>query len=97
MVPKWLDGAWGRSFIQDRISTSDISIVIRYASVLVQFHISDEKASTLIFHRQVPDNREQYVHQIGRTGRAGTEGAAYTYITASESEKAQMLIDVMKM
>ncbi|MBI5005283.1 MAG: C-terminal helicase domain-containing protein, partial [Candidatus Lloydbacteria bacterium] len=30
-----------------------------------------------------PNTREDYIHRIGRTGRAGKGGQAYTFISAS--------------
>ena len=35
----------------------------------------------------VPNDGEDYVHRIGRTARAETEGTAYTFITEKEQNK----------
>jgi superfamily II DNA/RNA helicase len=37
-----------------------------------------------IFNYDVPVHSEDYVHRIGRTGRAGREGFAFTLVTAKE-------------
>lgn len=39
---------------------------------------------THVINYSVPDDLEAYVHRIGRTGRAGKEGTAITFITKSE-------------
>ena len=36
----------------------------------------------------MPENPEDYVHRIGRTGRAQQEGDAFTILTADELENA---------
>ena len=37
-----------------------------------------------VINYRVPENPEDYVHRIGRTGRATTEGDAFTLLTADE-------------
>jgi ATP-dependent RNA helicase RhlE len=44
--------------------------------------------SHVINHR-VPENAEDYVHRIGRTGRAEAEGDAFTILTADELDYAK--------
>lgn len=39
-----------------------------------------------VFNFDVPMHAEDYVHRIGRTGRAGREGAAFMIITKSDSK-----------
>ncbi len=34
----------------------------------------------------IPDDPENYLHRIGRTGRMGKDGVAYTFVTPSEGE-----------
>lgn len=41
-----------------------------------------------VINYRVPENAEDYVHRIGRTGRAETEGDAFTILTADELEFA---------
>lgn len=38
----------------------------------------------LVINYDVPTDAESYVHRIGRTARAGTEGSAYTFIAPKE-------------
>ena len=42
-----------------------------------------------------PNNSEDYVHRIGRTGRRDKTGTAYTLFTPSNSAKAKDLMDVL--
>jgi ATP-dependent RNA helicase RhlE len=42
-----------------------------------------------VINYRVPENAEDYVHRIGRTGRAETDGDAFTLLTADELEYAQ--------
>jgi len=43
---------------------------------------------THVINYRVPENAEDYVHRIGRTGRAEKEGDAFTLLTADELEYA---------
>ncbi|WP_171903799.1 DEAD/DEAH box helicase [Cellulosilyticum sp. I15G10I2] len=40
----------------------------------------------LIINYDIPQNKESYVHRIGRTGRAGKEGKAITFLTPYEEK-----------
>ncbi len=42
---------------------------------------------THVINYSIPQNPEAYVHRIGRTGRAGKEGTAITFVTPAESRK----------
>ncbi len=46
----------------------------------------DIPAVSHIFNFDVPTHSEDYVHRIGRTGRAGRKGAAFTIVTRSEGK-----------
>ena len=41
---------------------------------------------TLVINYDIPQNKESYVHRIGRTGRAGKEGKAVTLMTLKEEK-----------
>lgn len=38
----------------------------------------------LVINYMCPNHLEDYVHRVGRTGRAGQKGTAYTFITEDE-------------
>ncbi len=42
-----------------------------------------------VINYRVPENAEDYVHRIGRTGRAAAEGDAFTILTADELDFAK--------
>ena len=42
-----------------------------------------------VINYQVPENAEDYVHRIGRTGRANREGDAFTLLSADELDHAK--------
>ncbi len=42
-----------------------------------------------VINYRVPENAEDYVHRIGRTGRAESEGDAFTILTADELDYAK--------
>ena len=43
-----------------------------------------------------PNNSEDYVHRIGRTGRASKAGTAYTFFTRKNGPRAKELISVLQ-
>ena len=43
--------------------------------------IKDVKNITHVLNYDYPNNSEDYVHRIGRTGRAGSKGTAITLFT----------------
>jgi ATP-dependent RNA helicase RhlE len=52
----------------------------------------DIKNLSHVFNYDVPNNPEDYVHRIGRTGSAGKKGKAYTIFNQKE-EKNILLIE----
>ena len=44
----------------------------------------DISGVTHVYHFDIPQDPESYVHRIGRTGRAGKQGLAYTFVTPRE-------------
>ncbi len=49
----------------------------------------DISGVTHVINYRVPENAEDYVHRIGRTGRAESEGDAFTILTADEIDFAK--------
>ena len=46
----------------------------------------DVKGVTHVINFDLPDSIEEYTHRIGRTGRAGLEGTATSFLTASDDK-----------
>ncbi|KAK7100514.1 probable ATP-dependent RNA helicase DDX43 [Littorina saxatilis] len=55
----------------------------------------DVKDITHVLNFDFPRNIEEYVHRIGRTGRAGRTGIAITFLTRGDWRSAQQLINIM--
>ncbi len=51
----------------------------------------DISSVTHVINYTVPENAEDYVHRIGRTGRAKREGDAYTLLSADELPNAESI------
>ncbi|MDE2385472.1 MAG: DEAD/DEAH box helicase [Alphaproteobacteria bacterium] len=49
-----------------------------------------------VFNFDVPIHSEDYVHRIGRTGRAGREGHAFTMVTREESKYINAILALIK-
>jgi ATP-dependent RNA helicase RhlE len=54
----------------------------------------DIKDVPAVFNFDVPFNAEDYVHRIGRTGRAGASGLAVTLVSGSD---ARLMADIEKL
>ncbi len=46
----------------------------------------DIEGITHIFNYDIPEDPDSYIHRIGRTGRAGEKGKAYTFVTPKNQE-----------
>lgn len=55
----------------------------------------DIKGVGLVVNFDPPNNAEDYVHRIGRTGRAGAKGVAITLLTQDDGNKARNIMEVM--
>src|SRR3990167_4616243 len=49
-----------------------------------------------VFNYDAPFHPEDYVHRIGRTGRAGKEGAAYMLIAPSDAKFYRAILDTVR-
>lgn len=56
----------------------------------------DVKDIKCVINYDFPGSMEDYVHRIGRTGRAGAKGKAYTYFTAANARFAKDLIKILE-
>lgn len=52
----------------------------------------DVKDLGLVINYECPNHLEDYVHRVGRTGRAGSKGSAYTFITPQQAQYAGDLV-----
>jgi superfamily II DNA/RNA helicase len=72
----------------------------RFRSGTLQYLIASDVAArgldiplvSHIFNFDVPIHADDYVHRIGRTARAGREGASYTLVTRAETKYLEAII-----
>ncbi|KAK6606863.1 DEAD/DEAH box helicase [Botrytis cinerea] len=55
----------------------------------------DVRNITHVFNYDYPNNSEDYIHRIGRTGRAGQKGTAITLFTTDNQKQARDLVNVL--
>jgi superfamily II DNA/RNA helicase len=51
----------------------------------------DVKGVSHVFNFDAPWHPDDYVHRIGRTGRAGAKGKAYTFVTKADEEAIESI------
>jgi superfamily II DNA/RNA helicase len=51
----------------------------------------DIKDVPAVFNIDIPFNAEDYIHRIGRTGRAGAKGKAFTFVTKADEEAIESI------
>ncbi|KAI3433563.1 hypothetical protein D9Q98_003374 [Chlorella vulgaris] len=56
----------------------------------------DVKDLVLVVNYDVPNHHEDYVHRVGRTGRAGAKGTAITFIGPDEEQYAPDLVKALR-
>ncbi|MET0363595.1 MAG: DEAD/DEAH box helicase [Sphingobium sp.] len=67
----------------DKFNTGKINILV--ASDVAARGL-DVKGVSHVFNFDAPWHPDDYVHRIGRTGRAGATGTAYTFVTKNDAE-----------
>merc|ERR1719291_1039056 len=56
----------------------------------------DVKDIKYVINYDFPGSIEDYVHRVGRTGRAGATGSSYTFFTQDKFKHARDLVNVLK-
>merc|ERR1711957_900183 len=56
----------------------------------------DVKDIKYVINYDFPNNIEDYIHRVGRTGRAGATGSSYTFFTPDKFKHAGDLVAVLK-
>jgi ATP-dependent RNA helicase RhlE len=56
----------------------------------------DVTGISLVINFDLPDNSEDYVHRIGRTGRAGMSGKAVSFVTHQEKSQIRQIERLIK-
>lgn len=56
----------------------------------------DVKGIELVLNFDLPENAEDYVHRIGRTGRAGSTGQAISFVSPNEMREVKKIEGIIK-
>ena len=64
--------------------------------LILNFLSTDVDDVKFVINYDYPNNSEDYVHRIGRTGRLDKTGTAYTFFTPTNGNKAKDLIAVLQ-
>ncbi len=56
----------------------------------------DIKGVDAVFNFDVPFGADDYVHRIGRTGRAGAEGKSFTFVSGDDDRLLQNIVSLIK-
>merc|ERR1712194_198647 len=56
----------------------------------------DVKDIKYVINYDFPNSIEDYVHRVGRTGRAGATGSSYTFFTRDKFKHARDLVNVLR-
>lgn len=50
----------------------------------------------MVVNYDMPSCAEDYVHRIGRTGRAGASGVAYSFFTTANAKMARQIVNILQ-
>jgi len=85
-----------REYVLSQFRKGEVSVMVATDVASRGIDIDD---IGVVINYDFPDGRggiEDYVHRIGRTGRAGKKGIAYTFFTQKNSRRAKELITLME-
>jgi ATP-dependent RNA helicase DeaD len=82
-----------REKVLKKFKDSNIDILIATDVAARGLDISD---ISHVVNYSIPQDPESYVHRVGRTGRAGKEGIAVTFVTPRETMQLRLIKNVSK-
>lgn len=77
-----------RNVVIKRFKQRDLTVVVATDVAARGIDVPD---LTHVINFSIPEDHESYVHRVGRTGRAGKEGIAITFINKGETRILQFL------
>lgn len=109
MVDELVEHLSARGYLADKLH-GDMSqqmrerVMNRFRKKNIEFLVAtdvaarglDVKEIEVVFNYDLPNDGEDYVHRIGRTGRAGSSGKAVTLVAGREVYKLQNIIRFTK-
>ena len=88
------------SFILIGANLNLCSLFLLFFLSTVQTHwlplAADVKDIGVVINYDMPPNAEDYVHRIGRTGRAGATGTAYSFFTDENFKMSREIVQILK-
>ncbi|MCT2538183.1 DEAD/DEAH box helicase [Aquibacillus koreensis] len=74
-------------------------VMQRFRDMKIQYLVATDVAArgldvegvTHVFNYDIPQDVESYIHRIGRTGRAGGEGIAVTFVASKDSQYLKLI------
>lgn len=81
-----------RDWVLNEFKRGSTSILVATDVAARGLDVDDVK---FVINYDYPNNSEDYIHRIGRTGRRNRTGTAYTLFTPSNSPKAKDLVSVL--
>ncbi|VEU82120.1 DEAD/DEAH box helicase [Acholeplasma hippikon] len=82
-----------RNYVMSRFRNKQLSLLIATDVAARGLDISDVE---LVINYDLPQQDEVYVHRIGRTGRAGKKGKAYSFVTPRKRRMIEVLSKFIK-
>ncbi|KAL1839682.1 hypothetical protein VTJ49DRAFT_1247 [Mycothermus thermophilus] len=82
-----------RDWVLDQFKTGKSPIMV---ATDVASRGIDVRNITHVLNYDYPNNSEDYIHRIGRTGRAGAKGTAITFFTTDNAKQARDLVNVLQ-
>lgn len=62
----------------------------------MKYEVDDVDGIKVVINYDYPQQTEDYVHRIGRTGRSNATGEAYTFFTYNERKMAKELVGILE-
>jgi len=82
-----------RDYVLKNFKSGRIQIMVATDVASRGIHVND---ISLVVNYDFPQNVEDYIHRIGRTGRAGNKGTAITFFTQQDGKKAKPLVKILQ-
>ena len=85
-------GGAGGAALRDRLRSGDVRLLVCSDVAARGIDIHD---LSHVFNFDIPRNADDYVHRIGRTGRAGMTGEAVTIVTPEDKKALAKVVELI--
>jgi len=82
-----------RDYVLRKFKEGQTQIMVATDVASRGIHVDDIQ---LVVNYDFPQQVEDYIHRIGRTGRAGRKGSAITFFTREDGKKAKALVKILQ-